>query len=46
MKSGDILRGIAVRAETATPIAPSFTALPYEAGVDDFNALTSSTQSR
>lgn len=42
MKSGDILRGIAVRAETATPIAPSFTALPYEAGVDDFNALTSS----
>lgn len=40
MKSRDILRGIAVRAVTAMPIAPSFTALPYEVGVDDFNALT------
>lgn len=42
MKSSDILSGIAVRAAAATPIEPSFTALPYEGGVDDFDALTRS----
>lgn len=40
MKSSDILNGIAVRAAAATPIEPSFTALPYEGGGDDFNTLT------
>lgn len=40
MKSSDILNGIAVRAAAATPIEPSFTALPYEGGVDDFDSLT------
>lgn len=40
MKSSDILSGIAVRAAAATPIEPSFTALPYEEGVDDFDTLT------
>lgn len=40
MKSRDILSGIAVRAATTKPIEPGFTALPYEGGVDDFDALT------
>lgn len=40
MKSSKILRGIAIRAATATPIEPRFLALPYEGGVDDFNTLT------
>lgn len=40
MKSSDILSGIAVRAAAATPIEPSFTALPYKGGIDDFDTLT------
>ncbi|WP_290676842.1 hypothetical protein [Aquabacterium sp.] len=39
MKSRDILCGIAARAAAAMPIEPSFTNLPYEGGVDDFDTL-------
>lgn len=39
MKSRDILSGIAARAAAATPVEPSFTALPY-GGLDDFETLT------
>lgn len=42
MKSRDILTDISIRSATAQPIEPSFTALSYEGGDTDFEALTCS----